>query len=80
MATTLTDAEGNYVFYDVVPGEYTVSETDPDDLISVSDVDGDDNTNNAVDVSIGGSSPLNSTGNDFVDEKQEFGQIGFHLW
>jgi len=69
VATTLTDSEGNYVFYDVLAGDYTASETDPVDLVSVSDIDGGDE--NEIAVTIGGSDPLNSTGNDFVDEKPE---------
>ena len=59
VATTLTDSEGNYVFCDLPSGDYAVTETDPDDLVSVSDVDGSDNTDNTVDVNIGGSSSLN---------------------
>ena len=57
VATTLTDSEGNYVFYDILAGDYTASETDPVDLVSVSD--GCDK--NAITVTIGGSDPLKST-------------------
>ena len=51
VATTLTDSEGNYVFYDAPAGDYTVSGTDPVDLVSVSDIDGCDK--NAITVTIG---------------------------
>ena len=71
VASTLTDSEGAYEFSDVPAGDYTVSETDPMDLISVSDIDGSDNTDNAIDVTVGGDDPLDSTGNDFVDEKPD---------
>ncbi len=63
IATTTTDADGTYSFGRLLPGSYTVTETDPSDYDSVSDVDGaNDNTITVelVDSSI--------SGQDFVDE------------
>ena len=67
IATTLTDKNGNYLFTDLAPGSYVVMETNlPVAPFDVSDIDGGDL--NSIKVSIGGSDPLNSTGNNFVDE------------
>ena len=66
VATTTTDASGNYVFNDVAPGQYSVMETNPAGYDDVSDTDGGDPNMIAVDLAPGES----STGNDFVDEPQ----------
>lgn len=65
VATTSTDSNGAYIFVDVPQGTYTVTETNPEDYLDVSDIDGGDP--NAIAVVVVGEQ-LNSTGNDFVDE------------
>ena len=66
IATTLTDSMGDYVFYDLPAGTYTVTETNLGDVpLDVKDIDGGDA--NVISVILGGGD--NSTGNDFVDEK-----------
>ena len=41
IATTQTDANGNYVFNNVLPGEYSIRETQPEGLFSGGEVVGD---------------------------------------
>ena len=66
IATTLTDTLGDYVFYDLPAGTYTVTETNLGDVpLDVKDIDGGDA--NVISVILGGGE--NSTGNDYVDEK-----------
>ena len=66
--TTTTDSLGNYLFGDLNSGSYTVMELTPSGYVDVSDVDGGDPNN--ISITIGGPSfPLDSTGNDFVDER-----------
>ena len=68
IATTLTDTSGFYVFIDLPAGQYIVKETTPKGYLDVSDVDGGDQ--NMIAVALGGRAvPLNSTDNDFVEEK-----------
>ena len=50
-----------------------MEETNPPGYDDVSDVDGGDP--NTITVTIGGDSPLDSTGNDFVDEVEKLGSI-----
>ena len=65
VATTETDASGNYVFYDVPAGTYGVMETNIASFaLDVSDSDSGDLNMIAVTITAG----FNSTGNDFVDE------------
>ena len=67
VATTATDANGNYVFYDVPFGTYAVMETNIASFpFDVSDNDGGDL--NMIAVTINPAYGANSTGNDFVDE------------
>ena len=40
IATTTTNASGDYIFRDVMPGEYTVVESQPNDYNDVSEVEG----------------------------------------
>ena len=66
VATTLTDSMGDYVFYDLPAGTYSVTETNLVDVpLDVKDTDGGDA--NVISVILGGGE--NSTGNDYVDEK-----------
>ena len=63
--TTVTDPDGNYEF-EVAPGMYTITETDPPTFSSVSDVQGDPLDNVIEDtVLLGGNMP----NQDFVDER-----------
>ena len=47
VATTTTDAEGNYEFDNLAPGVYTITETSPDGLVTVAENEGgaDDDRN-----------------------------------
>lgn len=66
VATTLTDNEGNYIFVDLPLGPYSVTERDLAGFISVNDVDGNNDNTIAVVLT---STNLNSTENNFVDER-----------
>jgi len=67
--TTITDSEGNYVFYDLAAGKYFVTETNLIDVpLDVSDKDGGDDLSR-IEVILSEAIVLNSTGNDFVDER-----------
>ena len=66
-ATTLTDTFVNYAFFDLPCGEYEVIETNPDEYLDVKDVDGGDP--NSITIMIGSGNDVNSTKNNFVDEK-----------
>ena len=76
--TTTTNNQGEYTFSDVVPGNYTVVETQPTDYANVSEVDGGDDGDN-LDSSILNSIPVIvspgeiDSGNDFVEE--QFGSV-----
>ena len=67
IATRITDSAGNYCFFDLPEGSYSVTETNPTDLpFDVSDVDGDlFDSRILVDLSPG----ENSTRNNFIDER-----------
>ncbi|MBK8347126.1 MAG: carboxypeptidase regulatory-like domain-containing protein [Saprospiraceae bacterium] len=75
VATTTTDASGNYQFLNVAPGNYNVVETQPAGYTSVSDVDatpdpdGNDGTtpNNAITVVL--TAGENDNDNNFVEEQ-----------
>jgi len=65
IATTTTDSDGNYVFYDLPAGDYNVVETNLAGFSDVSDVDGPNDNNIFVNLAGG----QNVTGRDFVDER-----------
>ena len=65
IATTVTDANGDYVFNDLPAGRYFVIETNDDGFTSVSDVDGANDDQIFVTLTGG----QNVTGRDFVDER-----------
>ncbi len=73
MITTTTDANGDYLFTDVLPGEYVVVEVQPDGYANVTEVDGGDDADHA-DNGVTNSIPVTvspnetDTGNDFVEE------------
>ncbi|MBK8668564.1 MAG: carboxypeptidase regulatory-like domain-containing protein, partial [Saprospiraceae bacterium] len=75
VATTTTDASGNYQFLNVAPGNYNVVETQPAGYTNVSDVDatpdpdGNDGTtpNNAIPVVL--TAGENDNDNNFVEEQ-----------
>ena len=64
--TTVTDSTGSYLFSNIVLGTYTVLEMNLPGYATVSDMDGV--PNDSILVTIGGGSPFDSSGNDFVDE------------
>ncbi|MCH7228766.1 SdrD B-like domain-containing protein, partial [Haloferula sp. A504] len=67
--TAVTNADGEYIFGGLLPGDYRVVETDPSGFISVNDVDG---ANNNI---VGDETPITvvagetNAGNDFLDEQ-----------
>ncbi|MFT7512564.1 MAG: protocatechuate 3,4-dioxygenase beta subunit, partial [Candidatus Omnitrophota bacterium] len=63
VAVTTTDLTGNYGFTNVVPGAYTVVESDPSGYVSTDDVDGGNDNTIAITLATGEV----STGNDFLD-------------
>ncbi|MBK8348740.1 MAG: hypothetical protein IPL08_14420 [Saprospiraceae bacterium] len=75
VATTTTDASGNYQFLNVAPGNYNVVETQPSNYLNVSDVDatpdpdGNDGTtpNNIIPVTL--TAGENDNDNNFVEEQ-----------
>ena len=78
--TTTTDDDGNYVFDNLFPGDYTVVQTQPLGLVSLSENEGgadndnpsEDNTvNNQISATV--SVEENDLGNDFVEEARDFG-------
>ena len=40
LATNVTDTSGNYTFTNLLPGDYTIGETNPTGWVSVADADG----------------------------------------
>ncbi|MCK6394374.1 SdrD B-like domain-containing protein [Zoogloea sp.] len=72
--TTTTDANGNYTFNNVPPGNYTVVETNKPGYTDVGDSDGGNPNTIAVTVTPGSS----STGNVFVDERPA--TLGDRVW
>ncbi len=74
-ANTTTDANGNYSFTALPPGDYVVVETNPAGYISTADTD------KANDDRIGVAlvSAANSTGNDFLDA-QPTASLGDRVW
>ncbi len=67
--TTVTDADGNYLFDNLVPGPYQVRQLQPGGFASVSDIDGSDPLNDiigdgaAINVLAGAIAP----GNNFIE-------------
>jgi hypothetical protein len=74
VATTTTDANGNYVFNNVPAGSYTVEETNKPGYTDVGDIDGGNPNQISVTLTPGQS----STGNDFVDERPA--TLGDRVW
>ena len=76
--TATTNEQGEYIFRDVRPGNYTVVETQPNEYANVSEVDGGEDKDN-LDSSVVNSIPVVVTpgetdrGNDFVEE--QFGSV-----
>ncbi len=67
LATATTDANGDYSFTGLYPGDYLVVETDPTGFVSDDDTDGSA-TDNLVTVALSAS---DSTGNDFLDDEPQ---------
>ena len=87
IATTTTDASGNYSFTNLTPGDYVAVETQPAGLDNVSEneggVDNDDNGNAADNNQISGhvDAGENDANNDFVEiENSTPYHIGTHFW
>jgi uncharacterized repeat protein (TIGR01451 family) len=75
LATTTTDASGNYSFTNVAPGSYTVVETNPSGYVSTNDKDGNA-TLDVIAVTVLVSTP--NTANDFLDYQPA--AIGDLVW
>ena len=75
VATAVTDADGNYTFPNLVPGDYTVVKTQPENFTAVGETEGgtdgdkpDDGVPNSIAATV--DSGENDAGNDFVDETE----------
>ncbi|MDP0490080.1 MAG: SdrD B-like domain-containing protein [Verrucomicrobiota bacterium JB023] len=66
---TTTDANGNYSFVNLEPGNYRVVESDPQGYLSVSDVDGGNDNVIGQEGPIAVVAGQTNTGNDFLDEE-----------
>ena len=66
IASTLTDASGNYMFTNAEAGDYRVTEVNLEGYTDVNDSDGGDKNEIEINGLIGGTG---STGNNFVDER-----------
>ncbi|MEL7079648.1 MAG: SdrD B-like domain-containing protein, partial [Cyanobacteria bacterium J06582_2] len=64
VATQITDADGNYLFADVTPGNYTIEQVNDPNFVDVTDVQGANDSQIALTVSIGET----VTAQNFVDE------------
>jgi protocatechuate 3,4-dioxygenase beta subunit len=71
VATTTTDADGNYSFPDVGPGNYTVRETNPDGYTSTNDTDSPNDDRIGVVLL----PSQDSEGNDFLDALDADAQV-----
>jgi protocatechuate 3,4-dioxygenase beta subunit len=86
VATTTTDADGNYRFEGLLPGHYVAVETQPDGLIDVVENEGgddDDQPDNHIVNAIAGYVDANEedTHNDFVEEEPDTAyRIGDLFW
>ena len=74
IATTTTDANGNYSFAGVPAGNYTVEQTNKPGFTDVGDKDGGNPNSIAVTVTPGATNP----GNNFIDERTA--AIGDKVW
>ena len=76
VATTTTDENGNYHFDDVIPSNYVIVETDPENYGSTGDTNGEPTDNI---ISVTNVSGENNTGNDLLDTKL-LGTIAGTVW
>ena len=67
VATTLIRANGDYSFDDLTASYYSGEESRRVGFLDVSNIDG--GAINSINVTLGAANPLNSTGNDCVDER-----------
>ena len=67
IASTVTDENGNYSFTGLPPGRYTIVQTNLPNYLDVGDTDGAND--NRITVMLSPSDVLDSTGNNFVDER-----------
>ncbi|WP_038141918.1 IPTL-CTERM sorting domain-containing protein [Thiothrix lacustris] len=70
-----TDAQGNYTFVDVLPGQYVIVETDPSSYQSMADVD----SLNDNQITLTVFSAIPNTGSDFLDASA-LGSLGDVVW
>ncbi|UJS26611.1 IPTL-CTERM sorting domain-containing protein [Thiothrix winogradskyi] len=75
VARTATDSEGKYLFPNLKPGNYVVVETDLALWNSTADIEGANDNRVAVTLA----SAQHSTGNDFLDSKQQ-GSLSGVVW
>ncbi|MEL7079604.1 MAG: SdrD B-like domain-containing protein, partial [Cyanobacteria bacterium J06582_2] len=64
VATTVTDANGNYLFEDVTPGDYTIVQENSPNFVDARDVQGANDSQIELTVGIG----ENFVGQNFIDE------------
>lgn len=68
--TTITDANGNYSFNNLMPGDYQVFQVQPSGYLSVSDVDGDDQNDTIGDgAPISVTAGVSATANNFIERR-----------
>ena len=81
LLTTTTDADGNYIFEDLRPGTYTVTETQPtgygDGGETAGTAGGDTSTDDVI-ANIVLASNTDSTGNDFDETTSSISGLVFH--
>jgi protocatechuate 3,4-dioxygenase beta subunit len=81
--TTRTDADGNYVFEGVEPGEYIVREVQPEGYYDVSENEGGEDNDTVAgagenEIGVIVEPGENDTGNDFVEEQAAI--LGDRVW
>ncbi|MCK5921874.1 MAG: hypothetical protein KAG66_13090, partial [Methylococcales bacterium] len=84
IATTQTDNDGNYVFTNLQPGDYVAVETQPDNLLNVSEneggADNDQAGTTAINAIAGTVDPGETdTNNDFIEESPVV-SLGSVVW
>ena len=73
IATTNTDNNGNYSFGNLLPGDYTIEQTQPNGLVSISDIEGENDNTIAVTIT----SAETDQGNNFVEGALSLGSTIF---
>jgi|GEM_PF-1893169 len=73
IATTNTDDNGNYSFGNLLPGDYTIEQTQPSGFVSISDNEGGNDNTIAVTIT----SAETDSGNNFVEAALSLGSTVF---